>query len=75
MADKISGLPGNVDLSRTGSHSVKSLRQDLNAPTANTGSGTDDVTLTDGARRLQTLEARLATLPDVDRQRIDALTP
>lgn len=74
MADKITGYgAGRVDISATRSKAAtraEAARENREAEASKTR---DDVRLTDTATNLKQIEARLASLPDVDQSRVDAV--
>jgi len=80
MADKISGYGRNgVDLTATKGRGPDRSERAAEAGKAEAGKETADkstashVQLTDTAANLKQVEARIASLPDVDRARVDAV--
>jgi negative regulator of flagellin synthesis FlgM len=78
MTEKIGGYPRpNVQSKPTGTQAPK--RQDEAATVGKTttassdAGGGDAISLTETATRLKVIEARLEHLPDVDRERVEAL--
>ena len=74
MADKINGYGrGGVDISTA---RLRAIERGENAPQSRkteSASGGDDVQLTHAATSLKQIETRLASIPDVDRARVDAV--
>lgn len=78
MTIEINGQSGNNNVqsqSRSGQ-----VTKDINQPTSNgeksalaNNRGTDTVSLTDTAARLQKIEAKLVDTPVVDKQRVDSI--
>lgn len=74
MADKITGYgAGRVDISATRSKATARAEAAMEQQKAEAGKAADDVRLTDTATNLKQVEARLASLPDVDQARVDAV--
>ncbi len=75
MNIEIQGLPGGL-VQNTGDSGRAGAADAAGAPAAAGGPGdanADSVRLTDSASRLQDLEGRLANLPVVDGQRVEAV--
>ena len=75
MADKINGYGrGGVDITSTRLRAIErgeNARQSRKSESAS--SGGDAVQLTHTATSLKQIESRLASIPDVDRARVDAI--
>ena len=75
MTEKIGSLPRPSPETRpAGSKSAGDTKrtQDAGNDTAS-GGGSDAVSLTDTVTRLKSIEARIAELPEVDRERVEEL--
>jgi negative regulator of flagellin synthesis FlgM len=74
MADKINGYGrGGVDITSTRLRSIERGEDARQSRKSESASGRDDVQLTRTATSLKNIEARLASVPDVDRVRVDAI--
>jgi negative regulator of flagellin synthesis FlgM len=75
MPIEINGQPGNSQVQnqqrseQTGNNATRASVSD--EQTGNNNRGSDTVSLTDSAARLQSIQARLANVPIVDSQRVD----
>ncbi len=76
MPIEINGQPGNSQVQnqqrsqQTDNNTVRPPASEEQANSSN-NRGSDTVSLTDGAARLQSIQARLANVPIVDSQRVD----
>lgn len=76
MPIEINGQPGNGQVQnqqrneQTGNSAVRPAASEEQTNSNNTR-GSDSVSLTDSAARLQSIQARLANVPIVDSQRVD----
>jgi negative regulator of flagellin synthesis FlgM len=75
MTEKITGFTRpNTETKPAGTQSSgKSTRAESAGARETQGPRNDEVSLTDTATRLKTIEARISELPDVDQQRVDHL--
>ena len=74
MADKINGYGrGGVDITSTRLRAIERGEMPGRAVNPESASGRDDVQLTHTATSLKQIETRLASMPDVDRARVDAV--
>ncbi len=74
MADKINGYGrGGVDITSTRLRAIERGEDARQSRKSESASGRDDVQLTHTATSLKHIEARLASVPDVDRARVDAV--
>jgi negative regulator of flagellin synthesis FlgM len=74
MADKINGYGrGGVDITSTRLRAIERGEDARQGRKAESTSGRDDVQLTQTATSLKNIEAQLASVPDVDRARVEAV--
>ncbi len=77
MADKINGYGGGgVDISTTRLRAIErgeNAGQSRKPASASASASADDVQLTHTATSLKQIETRLASIPDVDRARVEAV--
>lgn len=77
MTEKIGGYPKpNVQSKPAGAQAPKrpgDATAEKSAPASADAAGADAISLTETATRLKVIEARLEHLPDVDRERVEAL--
>lgn len=71
MTEKIGSYPRpSTETKPAGTRTAERATRSDTSQGTRTGAGDDAVSLTDTATRLQSIEARLRELPDVDRERV-----
>jgi negative regulator of flagellin synthesis FlgM len=76
MTEKIGSFPRpSTETRPTGSQSASGTKHAAETSQGKTqaSGGSDEISLTDTATRLKSIEARIAELPDVDRERVDEI--